>query len=301
MREQSAFWPYELKQFSRGKFKGKLLAVHTKRIQLSLAYRSQGIFIRGGVPPGTTAISFPLSHANSLFYRGQTLQNNHVIALEEDEEIELHTSDPSTLLTVAVSNALLDQHAVTLTGKSFSELRCQERLFVCQKDQSHRTSHLVSLLKALNGPDCACCETKLENIENEILETILVGVSPYETNNKKTYRLAQAKKAEEYIRSNIKRPLPIRDLCLASGASERTLHLGFKERFGLSPKAFIKIMRLNEVRRELLQKKSNGSVTDIALSWGFNHLSRFAEQYNQMFGELPSKTKKYEPKASAFF
>jgi len=32
------------------------------------------------------------------------------------------------------------------------------------------------------------------------------------------------------------------------------------------------------------------SVTEVALSCGFNHLSKFAKSYRERFGELPSET-----------
>ena len=293
MREQSIFWSYEHKQFSRGEFQGKIIAAHTKRLQIAISYRSTGVFMRGGVPPGTTIISLPLALTNSFYYRGQPLENNQAIALQLNEEIELHTSLPSLLLTIVVSSALLERQAIALTGKSFAELRSQERLIMCQNDQVNRTNHLVSLLMSQLG-DGTLYEEAEELLENEILETVLLGVGPCEKNTRQAGRLVLARKAEEYIRNNLENPLSINELCLATGATERTLHLGFKERFGVSPIAFMRMMKLNEVRQELRLNNSGRSVTEIAVDWGFYHLGRFSGQYSQMFGELPNQTKKNE-------
>ncbi|WP_134531396.1 helix-turn-helix domain-containing protein [Budvicia aquatica] len=49
-------------------------------------------------------------------------------------------------------------------------------------------------------------------------------------------------------------------------------------------------MRLNGALRDLLMATANCSVSSIATRWGFQHLSRFSEQYRKTFGEYPSHT-----------
>ena len=84
--------------------------------------------------------------------------------------------------------------------------------------------------------------------------------------------------------------LSVVDLCRATGVSRRTLEYAFRERFGLSPKAYLLVRRLDGVRTELRQDHDDLSVTHIANRWGFDHLSRFAAFYRRQFGELPSET-----------
>ena len=55
--------------------------------------------------------------------------------------------------------------------------------------------------------------------------------------------------------------------------------------------AYVRRIRLGRVRAELLRSDpSTVRVTDVAMRWGFMHLSRFAEQYRELFNELPSVT-----------
>jgi len=292
MREQSVFWSFEHKQFSRGAFEGKINSFHTSRLQLSLAHRSVGIIARGGLPAKTTIISFPITPPKSLHYRGQLMKAYQVIALKHTEELELHTSLPTTMLTIAVSTALLEEQARAVNGNSFDSLRCQERINIHPKEYRKRTDHLVLLLKTLQGSNRTRNGDEEELLEKEILETFLLGAIPPDPSNKTPNRLYVAKKAAEYIRNNLKTSISIRDLCQFVGSSERALHHGFKERFGVSPKAYHQIMRLNRVRKELLLNNVGKTVTDIAIDWGFHHPGRFPEQYSRMFGELPSETRK---------
>ena len=57
---------------------------------------------------------------------------------------------------------------------------------------------------------------------------------------------------------------------------------------GLAPLAYIRSLRLNEVRRALRYGQGRRSVSSVAYDWGFTHLSPCAQDYRRMFGELPS-------------
>ena len=74
------------------------------------------------------------------------------------------------------------------------------------------------------------------------------------------------------------------------GASRRKLNYCFQEVLGTTPVAYMRAIRLNGVRRELLAADEGGRVYDIAVRWGFWHFSQFSVDYKRQFGELPSRT-----------
>jgi AraC family ethanolamine operon transcriptional activator len=87
--------------------------------------------------------------------------------------------------------------------------------------------------------------------------------------------------------------LSIGDLCRITKASERTMHYAFIERFSLSPAHYMKIQRLNGVRKELCGEHAPlMNIADVANKWGFWHLGQFARDYRNLFCELPSATYK---------
>lgn len=53
---------------------------------------------------------------------------------------------------------------------------------------------------------------------------------------------------------------------------------------------FLRELRLQRSRKELLQASNGASVTHAAVSSGFNHLARFAARYRARYGENPSAT-----------
>lgn len=98
------------------------------------------------------------------------------------------------------------------------------------------------------------------------------------------------KRAEDYIKHHAHLPLTAGDIADQVGVSIRTLFAGFRKYRNTSPMRFLKQVRLEQVRHDLLHPKSDTAVTHVALSWGFTHLGQFSASYQQQFGELPSET-----------
>lgn len=85
----------------------------------------------------------------------------------------------------------------------------------------------------------------------------------------------------------------IPELCKIAKLSERNLQYGFKEYLGITPIRYLRLLRLNGVRRDLLiSNNKKDRVVEVALNWGFIELGRFAREYRQLFQELPSATLK---------
>ncbi len=90
------------------------------------------------------------------------------------------------------------------------------------------------------------------------------------------------------------------DLARKTGVSARALQKAFQRAMQPPPMTYLRRLRLHEARAELASHNSQTmTVTAVAGRWGFLHLSRFAEQYRQLFGESPSDTLKGNPTGNA--
>jgi AraC family ethanolamine operon transcriptional activator len=92
-----------------------------------------------------------------------------------------------------------------------------------------------------------------------------------------------------YINKNLDKHLKTSDICDHVKISERNLRHGFKDLIGISPKKFIKILRLNKARKDIKLAKENAEISIIANRWGFGHSGQFAADYKRLFGEFPSE------------
>jgi transcriptional regulator GlxA family with amidase domain len=97
-------------------------------------------------------------------------------------------------------------------------------------------------------------------------------------------------KAYQYMMANARENISIEDLTSIAGVSGRALYEGFKRFKGASPMACLRAIRMQAIRKELLDGKDTDDVTLIAQRWGFFHLGRFAANYQRIFGEKPSQT-----------
>ena len=99
------------------------------------------------------------------------------------------------------------------------------------------------------------------------------------------------KRALVYMRANVAEKITLPDLAATCAAPERTLLKQFKRFVGLSPLAYLRRLRLNLARGELLQVDCETAISEIAIGCGFTHLGRFATEYRRAFDESPSATR----------
>lgn len=99
------------------------------------------------------------------------------------------------------------------------------------------------------------------------------------------------RKVEDFLFSNLRQEINNRQLCNVACTSERTLRYAFQDLLGVSPNRYLSLLRLCEASRHLsMADVHRRTVKSVALSCGLWDLSRFAENYRHLFGELPNQT-----------
>lgn len=185
----------------------------------------------------------------------------------------------------AARSALNAGGRVTVLRVSEGESRMFQRYVHGGLQQQRRESVVlsgVSSLPALDTPLANLCDSWLRDVASR-------GLDPGA--NISTARCQAAIRARQYIDEHLDQPLTLASVCHASYSSPRALEYGFREIFGVSPITYIRCARLSRVRRELhLSTRIHGRVTQLAMKWGFWHLSQFSSDYYELFGELPSTT-----------
>lgn len=94
-----------------------------------------------------------------------------------------------------------------------------------------------------------------------------------------------------FIESRAHVSLRLADLCAATGVGARTIEYGFQAFYDIAPMTYVKYLRLNRARRDLVRAGATApSVKSHAEVWGFRHMGQFAKDYKVLFGENPSAT-----------
>ena len=283
-------WDIVHYQVEKGAYETRFQAVYTSRMQMVLTRCTVSIFGQGAIPRGTGVIGIPLEEER-YHYCGGRLGADEIQALAMGEEFEIRTRGATTILTLAVDMDLLQKVARECTGYDYSSLITGKRLNVRAEDLARLKPHLTRLLTRLHAGNRLHLDPRQQHLlEREVLETVFMHVRANNRDLRMNERLQAARLAREYICNNLGSDLDISRLCEITGCAKETLHKGFRERYGMSPGQYTRILRLNRVHAELLENPSYGRVTDIAMKWGFTHMGRFAGYYRQLFDESPSRT-----------
>ncbi len=145
-----------------------------------------------------------------------------------------------------------------------------------------------------NESEFAMSALGMRQIERSLITLVLEGLSHNYTKfvNGPERKIApwQVRAVEEFIVANADQPLSLGDLAIIGGGSGRSLQYTFRRHRGCSPIEFLRRIRFERVRNELLHPIHSTTVTSAAVQWGFLHLGRFAGEYRARFNESPSAT-----------
>lgn len=98
----------------------------------------------------------------------------------------------------------------------------------------------------------------------------------------------QIRRALDFARTHAAMPITISDMAAAAGVSVRALQFNFRRFLNNSPMAYLRQIRLEGARHDIVKADPTLTVAAIARRWGFTHLGRFSQEYRAAFGSSPS-------------
>lgn len=289
-------WNMVHQQLESGAFAGDLLVAQLADMRFARLAYNRGIRSGGNSPRRMLVIAVPLSVPEALKWHGHSLLMDHVILQKSAYgadflrrgtfQLALTSVDIATLLSAAdatnqpqVESLIFgNAHVVQPDAIALKQFRCYFQ-------------HLFTLIQ--RHPQRALQPEMQTFIRKKAIPIMLNVLTPNNHVSKlhPSSRYQLMKQAEEMLLENIDRPWTVHDLCMALHVSERTLRYSFQEYFGMAPMTYLKIQRLNGVRRQLKASTTDQvTVTNVAVQWGFWHMGQFAKDYKKMFGECPSET-----------
>ncbi|HFU9968048.1 TPA: HTH-type transcriptional regulator EutR [Escherichia coli] len=249
-------WQQIYDQLHPGKFHGEFTEILLDDIQVFREYTGLALRQSCLVWPNSFWFGIPATRGEQGFIGSQCLGSAEIATRPGGTEFELSTPDDYTILGVVLSEDVITRQANFLHNpdRVLHMLRSQSALEV--KEQHKAAQPMVTA----------------ESISHQSYRRLL-------------------SRAREYVLENMSEPVTVLDLCNQLHVSRRTLQNAFHAILGIGPNAWLKRIRLNAVRRELISPWSQSTtVKDAAMQWGFWHLGQFATDYQQLFAEKPSLT-----------
>jgi AraC-like DNA-binding protein len=210
-----------------------------------------------------------------------------------EETCDVPMSADLQLMNLKVSCADLDDAWCTLLGERPDE---PISFLILAPDGSAQTELLRRLMRRLEEtPSYPTAYAAL--LERRLQEaTLLELLMAWPHSHSRYLQRADAtrgstERALQYIHANAAEVPTLGEIAAAAGVGVRALMRGFEKRVGVSPMRYLLHWRLDKARADLLDAApGTGTVTDIALRWGFGNLGDFAARYRSRFGELPRAT-----------
>ncbi|WP_437889156.1 HTH-type transcriptional regulator EutR [Phytobacter sp. V91] len=292
-------WQQIYDQLHPGQFQGEFTEILLDDIQVFREYTGLALRQSCLVWPNSFWFGIPTSCGEQGFIGSQCLGNAEIATRPGGTEFELSTPDDYTILGIVISEDVISRQANFLHNpeRVLHMLRNQSALEVKEQHKAALWAFVQQALATFSEDPQSLHQAVVRKMlgDNLLLAMgeMLEEARPLmtaESISHQTYRRLQSR-AREYVLENMSEPLTVLDLCNQLHVSRRTLQNAFHAISGIGPNAWLKRIRLNAVRRELISPWSqNATVKDAALQWGFWHLGQFATDYQQLFAEKPSLT-----------
>src|SRR6516164_6441720 len=116
MVEQAVYWGLEEDQLGRGPFEASVWGVHSGRIQMSQAQRTQGLWLRGSIPAGTVVLASLHQRSTPVFLRGTRVAEHEVMLVRAGDELDFRSVGGDQQITGAVHAPLFEELARAVLG-----------------------------------------------------------------------------------------------------------------------------------------------------------------------------------------
>lgn len=259
-------------------------------LELSYARFSESIEQRGAPPPGLLTFAVPEARLRRLWWRGHDVDAGTVLAFPVGSELCSFSGPDFEVHTISVS-----EEAVA---------RACERLQLELPPRRLRPEIFRPPFGLLNGVRRSLRRIRDQGGAGGVLDAkgvfdalVLAWLGHLDALEESRLPVRARDRAIRRCLERIEHPdwreLSAPVLCEIAGVGERTLQYAFRERFGLTPAAFLKARRLSAVRQRLLYADCEEvTVAAESAALGFWHVGQFAADYRRAFGETPSATLK---------
>ena len=288
-------WDLDYRQIERGAFNSDLLMAGTEGLQFVRARLERRLIQRGAPPSNLRAFGLLVEPGINIFWRGRQVSGDEIFVFPAGGELDSVSTSDFDVFVVSIADETLTRVCDGLSLPNPGELLAGKEVFSCDP------AKLFYLRQFLNNARRRF-SAATELPDHQVMQRFAVEASrQFVTAIAKGRHIAAAvrprrrdvalRKTLTFLESGADKTVSIPTLCEVAHVSERTLEYAFRERYGVTPKAFILAYRLNDAKKELLLSDSTKiRVCDIARRLGFWHLGQFAADYKRMFGELPSET-----------
>ncbi len=284
-------WVQEYEQLKSGHFQGSLSELCLGNTQVFLERTSHALHQACTVPSDSIGFGLPTSEERCVYINGSAVRAEQIAVHRGGKSFELFTPDDLNFWGIVVKEEFLMNYARQFECEGWLSEVLEHPVLNVNQDKKHIVQDNCSTV--LQNP----CISKgvapsISESTLSALFSMFCDIAPASPDRSSCRRRRHfVERADAYVRSCSDRLVTVSELCTVLNTCRRALQISFQEVLGISPHAYIRAVSLNRVRSHLRSIESPyACVQDAAAAYGFWHMSQFALDYKQLFGELPSAT-----------
>ncbi|PLK49864.1 helix-turn-helix domain-containing protein [Uliginosibacterium sp. TH139] len=284
-------WDQRYDQLSAGAFEGEVMELWLPKSQIFVERANRQLRQSCAAWKDSVWFGIPAAEDGMMWMGSKPLAADAVCVRDGGVEFDLLTAPDFDLYGIVVDRPAFASHLEETARLDLDRVLQQRDVISLVPARKHRLCAALSniLLDAeAAGDDPALLQARVFDVLVEVLQQGKAS-APVARRCVSARQQIVSRIRSQVLASPGEAP-SIPDLCRDLHVSRRTLQNSVEEVTGQSPLSFIRSLRLNEVRRALKQDRRS-AISAVAYSWGFTHLSQFAKDYRQLFGELPSEAR----------
>lgn len=315
-------WPQQYDQVVPGHFHGRLQDVELPSVRLFRETMNLSVAQHTHTPTGKISVLIPISfhnaktsdqarniasdgvtllpYQNEFFFVGPANTDYIVISLDQQELTALLTEEDMNQLLSAQRSyevPVNTRHLARLQSQAISLLN--QLLALQSEDDEHTVVFPDEAELSHQEERKATRRAALEHaIQHQLISMTLDLFIPSTDHNRPMRPLGNqhhylVRSCHQHVLSEQGADDSILDICKTLNVPRRTLNYSFERVAGCSPAQYLRAVKLNAARRELLS--SELPIGSVAANYGFYHGGYFGQEYRRLFGETPSATRTGRP------
>ncbi|VVM95652.1 HTH-type transcriptional activator RhaR [Pseudomonas fluorescens] len=244
------------------------------------------------------SVNLPLYGEQSIEHQGSSFVSNSSVGaiLSPNQSLRMTIGEKCRKKMVKLSRRALEVKLSKLLGRQISQPILFEPM-VSLDGAMQQWWQMVENFQEILQAESSLCDLPdvWSNLENSLITSLLFSQRHNyfdELLARQTGRPQYLAQLETMFNASLELPLTLEDLERAVGVSRERLYRDFHTHYGMTPIAYFRQLRFEQVRLRLTQARSSERVSSIAMDYGFQQFGRFSKEYKERFGELPSQTLK---------
>jgi AraC family ethanolamine operon transcriptional activator len=290
-------YDFDVKQIEPGLFTVFSQQVISGSVTITRFTSSLRIEVNGSPPPDIRTFGIPTRRCEPFVWRNRQSPANTIQIYNPSTELAVMTGKKFEAMDVSISESNLNALNRQWGFPELASIIGNREMITCDPVKMKGLRQTLDYVCTSLGrqPNRLQQDVALQNairyqVPYHLVDALMTSTS-LKIKHAAQSRDRAIKATIEYIQASPDKALTIEAICHSTGIHKRTLQRTFMDMYGVTPKYYLQVHRLNNVYKKLQKSRPETTkITDVALDQGYWHMSQFAADYRRLFGELPSTT-----------